>query len=45
MKLKEDTINYYNQNKEQAYCTYTINPKMEKLKNYFSNYLNESYER
>ena len=36
---------YYNRNKEQAYCTYTISPKMDKIKNYFSNYLNESYER
>lgn len=36
---------YYNRNKEQAYCAYTISPKMEKIKNYFTNYLNESYER
>jgi peptide-methionine (S)-S-oxide reductase len=36
---------YYNQNKEQPYCVYSIHPKMEKLKHYFSNYLNTAYER
>jgi peptide-methionine (S)-S-oxide reductase len=44
-RAEDEHINYFNQNKEQPYCTYTINPKMEKLKHYFSNYLNKSYER
>jgi len=42
---EESHHDYFNRNKEQPYCTFTINPKMEKLKHYFSNYLNESYER
>jgi len=44
-QAEQEHHDYYNRNKEQAYCAYTINPKMEKIKNYFSNYLNESHER
>ena len=36
--------NYFNRNQEQPYCSYVIHPKMEKLKHYFSNHLNEYYE-
>lgn len=35
----EEHINYYNQNPNQSYCTYMIDPKIEKLKTYFSNYI------
>ena len=42
---EENHHNYYNRNNEQPYCSFVINPKMEKLKNFFSNYLKESYER
>jgi peptide-methionine (S)-S-oxide reductase len=32
-------VNYYNQNKEQGYCTYVITPKIDKLKKEFSSIL------
>ena len=35
----EEHVDYYNQNGEQPYCTYVIDPKIEKLKTYFSNYI------
>ena len=35
----EEHIDYYNQNGEQPYCSYIIDPKIEKLKTYFSNYI------
>jgi len=38
-KAEKNHHNYYNQNKEEAYCSFTINPKIEKIKKYFSNYL------
>lgn len=38
-KAEEDHVNYYNQNKTQPYCTIMIDPKIEKLKNYFTNYI------
>ena len=44
-KAEQMHHDYYNRNKEQSYCAYTINPKIKKIKNYFSNYLNESYEQ
>ena len=31
---------YYNRNKEQPYCVFTINPKIDKLNKYFSRNLN-----
>lgn len=31
---------YYNRNKEQPYCVFTINPKIEKINKYFSRNLN-----
>jgi len=37
--LAEEHNNYYNQNKEQAYCSYIISPKIEKLKTYYKNYI------
>ena len=33
----EEHFDYYNQNKNQSYCNYVINPKVEKLKTHFSN--------
>jgi len=38
-KADEDHVNYYNENKTQPYCTFIIDPKIEKLKNYFTNYI------
>ena len=35
----EEHINYYNLNPDQPYCNITINPKINKLKTYFKNYL------
>ena len=37
--IAEEHINYYNQNSNQAYCSYTITPKINKLKKYFKNYI------
>jgi len=34
--------NYYNLHKEEPYCALTISPKLEKLKHYFKNYLDET---
>lgn len=31
--------NYYNQNKQQAYCQFIINPKIDKIKRYFGDKL------
>lgn len=36
-RAEEDHINYYNQNKSQPYCTFMIDPKIEKLKKEFTN--------
>ena len=44
-KAEENHHNYFNRNSEQPYCSFVINPKMEQLKTFFSNYLKESYER
>jgi len=35
----EEQLDYYNQNTDQPYCTYIIDPKIKKLKTYFSNYI------
>ena len=35
----EEHLDYYNQNTDQPYCTYIIDPKIKKLKTYFSNYI------
>ena len=37
--VAEEHINYYNQNKRQPYCSVTIDPKLNKLKTYFKNYI------
>ena len=37
--VAEEHINYYTQNSNQAYCSYTITPKINKLKTYFKNYI------
>ena len=53
-EIKEATVfyeaeeyhhDYFNGNQEQAYCALTINPKLEKIKNYFSSYINHSYKQ
>ena len=38
-KAEEEHFNYYNLNKNQPYCTYIIDPKIEKLKKYFKNFI------
>lgn len=43
-KAETEHINYYNQNREQSYCTYSIDPKINKLKTYFSNYITTTNE-
>lgn len=35
-----DHQNYYNNNKTQRYCQFVINPKIDKLNNYFADKLN-----
>lgn len=44
-KAEEDHINYYNENRDQPYCMYLIDPKISKLKTYFSNYTAITNER
>ncbi len=34
--------NYYNQNKEQAYCNFTITPKIEKIQQFFAEKLKQN---
>lgn len=36
---EEDHQNYYNENKEQSYCQFIINPKIKKLNTYYTNKL------
>ncbi len=36
---EEDHQNYYNENKTQSYCQYIIDPKIAKLKKFYSNKL------
>ncbi len=38
---EEDHHEYYERNKEQSYCQYVINPKINKLKTYYSDRLKE----
>ncbi|MGY8966662.1 MAG: peptide-methionine (S)-S-oxide reductase, partial [Flavobacteriales bacterium] len=38
-KAEEEHFNYYNLNKNQPYCAYIIDPKIEKLKKYFKNFI------
>jgi peptide-methionine (S)-S-oxide reductase len=40
-KAEESHRNYYNQNKEQAYCQFTITPKIDKIKKYFTDNLKQ----
>jgi peptide-methionine (S)-S-oxide reductase len=35
-KAEEDHHNYYNENKEQPYCQFTITPKLEKIKKFYA---------
>ena len=44
IEAEEDHVSYYNLNKTQPYCTYIIDPKIEKLKNYFNNYITTTNE-
>ncbi len=36
---EEEHLDFYNKNPDQPYCHYVINPKLEKLKRYYSNYI------
>jgi peptide-methionine (S)-S-oxide reductase len=36
---EQEHHNYYNQNKQQTYCDFTITPKIEKIKKYYSDKL------
>ncbi len=36
---EDDHQNYYNDNKEQSYCQFIINPKIKKLNTYYANKL------
>ncbi|MCH9661900.1 MAG: peptide-methionine (S)-S-oxide reductase MsrA [Bacteroidetes bacterium] len=38
-KAGEDHQNYYNENSEQAYCSFIITPKVDKIKKYYSDIL------
>ena len=38
-KAESEHYNYYNQNKQQTYCDFTITPKIEKIKKYYSDKL------
>jgi peptide-methionine (S)-S-oxide reductase len=40
-KAEESHRNYYNQNKEQTYCQFTITPKIDKIKKYFTDNLKQ----
>jgi len=42
-KAEEDHQDYYNLNKEQSYCQFVINPKIDKLNTYYSDKLKEQY--
>ena len=35
-EAEENHHDYFNRNNEQAYCAFTINPKLEKIKNYYN---------
>ena len=38
-KAEDEHVNYYNDNTEQPYCSYVINPKIQKLKQYYQHLL------
>ena len=40
-KAEEDHQEYYDRNKQQSYCQFVIDPKIKKLKTYYSNKLKE----
>ena len=44
-EAEENHHDYFNRNNEQAYCVFTINPKLEKIKNYFPSYLKQSHKQ
>tara|TARA_B100000989_G_scaffold298596_1_gene288657 strand:+ start:575 stop:1120 length:546 start_codon:yes stop_codon:yes gene_type:complete len=44
-EAEENHHDYFNRNSEQAYCTFTINPKLEKIKNHFPIYLKQSHKQ
>ena len=44
-EAEENHHNYFNRNQEQAYCAFTINPKLEKIKNNYYSFLNQSYKQ
>tara|TARA_A100001011_G_scaffold400660_1_gene517297 strand:- start:2580 stop:2927 length:348 start_codon:yes stop_codon:yes gene_type:complete len=44
-KAEEEHLDYFNQNPNQPYCNYLINPKITKLKKYFSKYIDENYNK
>lgn len=39
---EEEHLNYYNEHRLQPYCSFVIDPKINKLKKYFSNQLKSS---
>ncbi len=41
-KAEIEHLNYYNDHSEQPYCTFIINPKIEKIKKYYSDKLKTS---
>tara|TARA_B100001057_G_C22662741_1_gene876601 strand:- start:365 stop:841 length:477 start_codon:yes stop_codon:yes gene_type:complete len=43
--IAEEHINYYNQNLNQAYCSYTIAPKINKLRKYFKKYIDTKNDK
>ena len=44
-EAEENHHDYFNRNQEKGYCALTINPKLEKIKNYFSSYIKQSYKQ
>lgn len=40
-KAEIEHLNYFNENPDQPYCNYLIDPKITKLKKYFSKYISE----
>ena len=42
---EEEHDDYYNRNKEQMYCQYIINPKVDKIKKHYSKKLKEEYTK
>ena len=43
-KAEKEHLNYFNENPNQPYCNFLIDPKIIKLKKHFSEYIRESYE-